>query len=235
MHRLFVPIGVTGPCVVTQAAVQPVRLICKSIDRSERLRSRWFAVGPIAGLMALAIGTSAAVARPRSCYGDFVATSNACGNNFNCTVQASAVYYQCMSGWGADGGGGGGSKGKGGSGGSKTKGGPGKSKHDGPVNASAPNMNPGVLKPNLGGSTGAANRPPVAQSTTGGGLGNATTGAILTPTGPGQGSAVGGTVGAGSVTAVTTNPALQPMGGALGVTRPGLGAGPITGGGRKLQ
>jgi hypothetical protein len=45
--------------------------------------------------------------------------------------------------------------------------------------------------------------------------------------------------GAGSVTAVTSNPTLNPTGGAFGVSRIGLGAGPIAGGinnnGRKPQ
>jgi hypothetical protein len=229
MHKLSFIIGVMGLCVVTQAALQPVRLICKSIDRSERFRSRWVAVGLIAGLMALAIGSSAAVALPRSsCYSDFVATSNACGNDVNCTINASAVYYQCQ--YPVAGDGPSGSKGKDGTGGSKTKSGPRGSKRDVPVHASAPKTNPGVLNPNVGG-TSTAHRPPVAQPTTSGGLENATnpaagagpsTGATLTTTGQGVGSVVGGTV--------PPRATISPTGDIFGTTRTGPGIGSLAGG-----
>jgi hypothetical protein len=192
MHRLFV----TGLRVVTQAALQPVRLIWKSINRSERFRSRWVAVGLIAGLMALAIGPSAAVALPRDCQSYLNTCTDACYRGYagsGCTKSCVSSYVQCqdkskaenenaLRGPHSDL--------------SKTKRGPRGSKHAAPVNVSVPNTNAGVLNPNVGGAS-TANRPPVAQPITGGGLGNATnipgatvgssTGAILTPTGPGQG------------------------------------------------
>jgi len=224
MHRLFVTIGVTGLCLVTHAALQPVRLICKSIDRSERFRSRWVAVGLIAGLMALAIAPSAAVAKPRDCDGSLDRCNSICDmfddggkGHFNCGVQCTSEWFQCnreetkekekekpVRG---------------------SKSGPRGSKRDVPVNASVPN--PGVLNPNVGGtsrstnaapsgSTGAANRSPAAQPTTGGGnattnpgaIAGSSTGAILSPTGPGQGvgSLLGGTAsprGIGSATGGT--------------------------------
>jgi hypothetical protein len=219
MHRLVVTIGVTGHCVVTQAPLQPVRLICKSIDRGERFRSRWVAAGLIAGLMALAIGSSAAVAKPRNCQGSLDTCTDACyaedaSNRSGCTRTCVSSYVQCQDKEASE-------KGGPGSGGSKTKGGPRGSKHVGPVNASVPNTNPGVLNPNVGGTSGAANRPPVAQPATGGGLGNATTipgatagsstGAILNSTGP-----------------LTSPPAST--NGIFTTTRTGQGIGPGTGG-----
>jgi hypothetical protein len=229
MHKLSFIIGFMGLCVVTQAALRPVRLIYKSIDRSERFRSRWVAAGLIAGLMALALGSSAALAKSRNCYSEFLGAANVCGIDYDCAVNAQAMYYQCLGREAEDaapgGAGSGGSKtktGPGGAGSGGSKSGPRGPRHVGPVNASMPN--PGVLNPNVGGTSGStnaapsgsANRPPAAQPTTG--SGNATTtpgataglstGAILSPTGPGQGvgSLLGGTVsprGIGSATGGT--------------------------------
>jgi hypothetical protein len=78
-----------------------------------------------------------------------------------------------------------------------------------------------------------------------GGTATGTRGGTATGANMGGGVMFGSTMpagtkgGAGSVTAVTSNPTLNPTGGAFGVSRIGLGAGPIAGGinnnGRKPQ